>query len=147
MIQIQNKGKALTEKELKEFERTLDLALPLEYRDFLLSTNGGNPSTDVMYVIDVQNFTEGPTDVQVFFGLSREIKTSNLGWNVEVHSSHYPAGFLPIACDSGGSIFCLALLGEDRGKVFFTPYESEGSKWYLVTLNFGAMLDGLRALK
>ena len=52
-------------------------------------------------------------------GLGLDIETSNLTWYIREVPERIPMGFLVIACDSGGNLFCISLAGEDAGQVSY----------------------------
>ncbi len=136
----------MTEKHLSNFEREIDATLPIEYRQFLLKFNGGSPSPDI---VDIEGMPESPTDVQEFFGVDASDESSDLRWNKEEFSDRIPAQMLPIACDSGGSLFCLSLAGGDSGKVIYVDLQFVGGPkqqvtFYEVAENFNAFLDKIR---
>lgn len=102
---IKNSGPTITMQDLVSIETELGAALPDSYRHFLLKYNGGDPTPDT---IDVPGLHGSPTDVRIFFGIGRSIETSNLSWNLSLIRELCPdLHLLPIACDSGGSLFCL----------------------------------------
>ncbi len=64
-----------------------------------------------------------------------------------------PVNLLPIACDSGGSEFCLSIYGDDAGKVYYWDWYREPHPvqthypWiYLVADSLEQFLDGFREL-
>ncbi|WP_437954153.1 SMI1/KNR4 family protein [Sorangium sp. So ce296] len=63
-------------------------------------------------------------DVQVFFGIGRSVESSDLGWNLTTLAERLEEGLLPIAADSGGNVFCLALQGRRRGNVLYCDLQS-----------------------
>jgi hypothetical protein len=140
MIRIEEAGAALSEIEITRLEKKVNARLPESYRSFLIKNNGGVPTPET---VDVPGAPGSPTDVQVFFGIGRNVESSDLGWNVENFSGRLPEGFLPIACDSGGNLFCLALSGLESGGVLYCDLEaSEGP--YPVAPDFDAFLEKLR---
>jgi len=119
MITFDNPGPGLAESDVADLEANLGFALPASYRQFLLDHNGGRPDPDC---VDVPGFEE--TDVQVFFGVRRPIESSRIEWNIDTLRRRLDAGLVPIACDSGGNVFCLSLRQEDRGVVFYCDLQS-----------------------
>lgn len=75
--EIENKGPQINSSDTDEIELDIGGKLPKEYRDFLLSNNGGQPWPDV---IDITSLSNSPVDVSVILGISREVKSSNLAW-------------------------------------------------------------------
>lgn len=149
MATIVDNGPELSEADVLDLERLLGAALPGEYRRFLSRFNGGIPTPDI---VDVPEYPDSPTDVQVFFGVRRPVETSCLGWNLTTFAGRLGEDILPIATDSGGNLFCLSLRTEDRGAVLYCDLESTfgdmdaDPKSYLVASSFGSFLRGLKTL-
>jgi cell wall assembly regulator SMI1 len=146
VIEIDDPGKPVAEKRLSNFEREIGATLPIEYRQFLLNFNGGSPAPDN---VDIEGMPESPTDVQEFFGIGASDESSDLSWNKETFSDRIPTQMLPIACDSGGNLFCLSLANEDSGKVIYVDLQFIGEQkqqvsFYEVAENFNAFLDKIR---
>ena len=54
-------------------------------------------------------------------------------------------GFLAIACDSGGNLFCISLAGEDAGQVSYLDLTQERSSMYLIAADFDGFLARIRS--
>ena len=147
MTTIENRGPKIAEADVVRFEASLGSPLPAEYREFLLMSNGGVPTPDT---IDIPEFSESPTDVQVLFGVGRSVESSRLEWNLTTLADRLGADLLPIACDSGGNTFCLSLRPDDIGAVLYCDLqavfaESESSpECYYVAPSFESFLERLR---
>ena len=139
--QISDKGKRLTEEDWADLEKESKVTLPSEYRLFLLENNGGLPKP---FVVDVEGASGSPTDVQVFFGIARTIESSDLRWNRRIVSDRVPADLLPIACDSGGSLFCLSLRVRDAGSIIFVDLEQGDPAFYFVADGIDSFLAKLK---
>ena len=113
MKTIGQTGRPLDADDLAILERELQVRLPPKYREFLLTTNGGTPSSSI---VDVSSLPGSPTDLQVFFGVDRSVESSNLRWNRKMFAGRIPAELLPIACDSGGNLFavCSSIIPRPR---------------------------------
>lgn len=143
MVQIMERGRPIDDEDIAVVESVLNVRLPDSYRNFLLAYNGGRPSPDV---VDVDMAPGSPTDVQVFFGIERGVATSDLLWNVHHLSARLPSrDLLPIACDSGGNLFCLSVSGNSVGKIFYCDLSTPTPKAYLVAQHLEDFLDKLRA--
>lgn len=116
MTTIEDQGPRLSTADVSSMEAKLGLTLPDSYRRFLLANNGGVPEPDT---IDVQGFNESPTDVQEFFGVGLDIETSRIDWNIDTLKERLDPRLVPIACDSGGNVFCLSLRPDDAGAVIY----------------------------
>ena len=143
MITINNPGPQIDASRIAEVEAAIGGKLPASYKDFLLKNNGGRPVPDT---IDIDRLPGRPTDIQVFFGIERGVETSNLSWNIKFASERLPDHrLLPIACDSGGNIFCLNVLGEFSGGIVYCDLTgAEPVKSYEVAPTFEAFLEKIR---
>ena len=147
MVNIKNHGPKLSETDISDFETRIGVPLPEPYRRFLMDFNGGTP---VPNTVDIEGLPETPTDVQIFFGIGRSVQSSCLEWNLTMLAERLKEDLLPIACDSGGSVFCLCLRGRDPGKVLYCDLQSAFAdldahlKLYSVAPVFEAFLDKLR---
>src|SRR5436853_6716691 len=115
-MQIDDPGRPLTSIDLATLERELGVKLPGDYHSFLLANNGGMPSPGF---IDVQGAPGSPTDIQVFFGVDRSVGSSSLTWNRRAFQGRIPDRLLPIACDSGGNLFCVSVSGPATGEISY----------------------------
>lgn len=143
MIAIYNQGPQIDGDHIAEVEAAIGAKLPASYKDFLLKNNGGRPVPDT---IAIDRLPGSPTDIQVFFGVGLGIETSNLSWNMKFVGPRLPdCRLLPIACDSGGNIFCLDILGEFSGGVIYCDLTgAEPVKSYEVAPTFEAFLQKIR---
>ncbi|WP_437775756.1 SMI1/KNR4 family protein [Sorangium sp. So ce1097] len=147
MTTIENHGPKIYDVDISNLEQRLGAALPEEYRRFLLDFNGGIPAPDT---VDVEGLPGASADVQVLFGIGRPIESSNIDWNLTALAERLEAGMLPIAADSGGNVFCLALQGYRRGSVFYCDLESvfgnlaATPQMFQVASNFDVFMTRLR---
>jgi hypothetical protein len=137
VVTFRESGPDLTDEQLRRFEATHGISLPKGYREFLLRVNGGRPTPDV---IDVDGAPAMPTDVQVLFGIDHPMRSSQLGWNRETFADRLEEALMPIARDSGGSLFCLVLSGRDGGAVVYWDTNGGGAV-YSVAHSFDEFLD------
>jgi len=140
-LTIEAQGNPLTAEDLANLEEQLDLTLPAQYRQFLLRSNGGLPSPDV---VDVEGLEGGMADIQVFFRIGGSVESSELSWNKNVLSDRLPPRMLPVACDSGGSRFCLSVSGDDCGSVIYVDLQSQELTRYVVAADFDGFLAKIR---
>jgi len=145
---MDEEGRPLTDKDIEWAESQLGFRLPRDYRDFLLSHNGGRPEPELF---PIHGLAKNPVGaLQVFFGIDSEIESSDLLWNVEVMAGRLPANCLPIACDNSGDLICLSLYGPDAGSVLFWDYYGEQpgpirgyENVYKIAESFGEFLNAL----
>jgi cell wall assembly regulator SMI1 len=142
-MMIENNGPQVNADDIKALEVELGATLPAAYREFLMAYNGGSPTPDT---IDVPGASGTPTDVQVFFGIGRSAATSDLRWNLTlVRERCNDRDLLPIACDSGGSIFCFKLENGAASAVVYCDFGTPECRLYPVAPNFSDFVASLRS--
>lgn len=122
-LEISAKGrKRATEKQIATFEKRLGSPLPGEYRQFLLTTNGGRPNPDCVAVPGVEGIDN--VGVGTLFHLQpAKAAAEELGYELENAGKLLPDGHLPIAGSS--DLFTLSLKPETHGCVFWWFHETE----------------------
>ena len=141
MIEINDQGRQVNEAEVALLEQDFGKKIPENYRKFLLLKNGGLPSPDT---VDVAGLPGSPTDVQVFFGIGRRVHSSDISWNLRLVHDRFPElKILPIACDSGGNLFCLRALKNEDFDIQYCDMEDNG-RLYLVASDFEEFLNKIR---
>ena len=112
-------GKPLTEEEIVAFEGRHRMSLPEDYRQFLLSSNGGMPSIEVCHLRSGYSVA-----LCQFYSLNDEFPYDldrscvSTDWN-----DAYPLGYLEIGRDPGGSGLFISTRGDDRGSIYFFDRE------------------------
>jgi SMI1-KNR4 cell-wall len=141
-MMIHSRGPEIGLEEVATIEAALDAKLPLSYRDFLSAYNGGSPTPDS---VDVPGAPGTPTDVQVFFGIGRSVQTSDLSWNLSLVKQRCPGlHALPIACDSGGNLFCLKVERGIAFEVIYCDLDDPDCAFYAVAASFEEFTAKLR---
>ena len=135
-IRIDSPGSAISESDISDLESNVGFALPSDYCQFLRKHNGGQP---MPYSVEIVDFDQSPTDVQVFFGINRIENTSNISWNLAELSERLNGVGLPIACDSGGALF---VLKSNESVVYLLPFEDD-STMYFVADSFSEFVNML----
>ena len=120
-IKVENQFGAVTEAGLAQFEARHQIALPEEYKQFLLQSNGGRPVPDVF---GVPGWAHHSSSIHGFLGIH-----TGPDWQLEracrVYAERVPCDLMPIACDDFGNIVCLGIRGIRRGKIYFWDHENE----------------------
>jgi cell wall assembly regulator SMI1 len=139
---IENVGPKIEARDIAALEAELGADLPDSYREFLLLYNGGAPTPDT---VDVSGAPGTPTDVQVFFGIARPVESSDVSWNLSLLSERC-VGFraLPIACDSGGNLFCLKIERGVATEVIYCDLDDPDCVSYAVAPSFEEFIAKLR---
>jgi len=115
-LKIKEPAKPLSLEEIRIFTEQLGIPpLTEDYVEFLILNNGGIPSPNT-YMIPTH--PEGFCDIQVFFGIGRDIEADCLDWNF-YECTLVPDPLFPIGNSSTNDLICLSLSGETRGGVFF----------------------------
>ena len=147
-LRIVTPNHAISPSNIDEFERARDIKLPLEYREFLLNTNGGVPN-DVVYPIE--GFQLNPFGgLQIFFGVDTGISYASLEVVLDMYAGGIPQGVIPIADNGGGDYVCIDLRRGMSKIVFWDkrPYWSTGlwreEDLYPVADSFSSFLGALR---
>lgn len=120
-IPFERQGPPITEADLDAFESRLGQRLPADYRQFMLSQNGGRPIPN--YLPSNPNVGIG-----VFFCLTSDDQDDSMAQMLDVYSDRYPPRMLPIAESAGGNLICLSLTGDDENSVYFWEHEMESDE-------------------
>ena len=133
---------------VERFERDRGLTLPALYRQFLLATNGGVPSSQTF---PITGMALNPTgSVQVFFGIGVREPTNELAYGYDLYTGGIPRGIVPIAADGSGNYVCLDLRrGAERvafwdKRRFWGTGEWRESDFHHVANSFKEFLASLR---
>src|SRR4051812_40221582 len=95
----------LSDKDLVEVEQQLRISLPLDYREFLLTHNGGRPEPNEFTMRENTRDAEGI--LEWLYGIHDD-ETYNLVDVASMLKDRMPPEMLPIGLDPGGNIICLA---------------------------------------
>ncbi|WP_170229771.1 SMI1/KNR4 family protein [Polyangium fumosum] len=150
-MDTENPYGATSREEIAMFEARKNVRLPVEYKDFLLKSNGGMPTPDGF---EIPGFHGQASTVNAFYGIHDGPKTKRLDWACEVHRERIPADLIPIAYDAFGNEVCIGWKGKRRGKIYFWDHEDELDEQglsrqdygnvYLVANSLGEFLDSLK---
>lgn len=112
-----------TKKQIADLEKRLGAKLPGEYKQFLLTQNGGMPEEHE--IVFSKHPYIGGVSILTLFGLYPGLKPehSNLYFYLQRYEPLLPEGHLPIAIDICGDVYTLSL-AEKPGCVYFWDHES-----------------------
>ena len=120
---IRPKGvRAATEKQISELEKSLGCKLPNEYRNFLLSVNGGRPNPDCVRVPGVP-YIENVGVGTLFHLRASKPDMDEITYEVQRTNELLPKGHLPIAGSS--DLFTISLSPKSFGAVYWWNHDTE----------------------
>lgn len=104
---------AASMEKLADLEKRLGVTLPESYRAYLGVQDGG---------------TLGGYNnhgIEIILGIGDVPKWSSLWYLLDIEGDVIPKGYIPVGTDAGGSLFLLAVAGQDRGSVWYQSSELE----------------------
>jgi prepilin-type processing-associated H-X9-DG protein len=145
LLQTFEGGPPLNEEDIRSFERKHGLALPPDYKEFLLATNGGRPERDLFTIKGLEGDSLGR--IHIFFCLNDPIASCNLDWNLSVFRERLPAELLAIATTEGTDKICLGVAGGRTGTiVYWDGHARTGERnLYFLADAFSSFISSLRA--
>jgi hypothetical protein len=118
---LKSLGPPLDEASVVALERRLGTSLPSDYRRFLIESNGGVPLRR-----GFRSQASGQEwSINVIFGLTRPLASSNVQSNIEATSETRPAGQLPIAATDTGEFVLLSIGGRRPGAVSLWQWQED----------------------
>jgi hypothetical protein len=138
-------------KEIYEFEHQINAKLPQAYVEFLLQYNGGRPKQDAYHMIEPTHETLGLFEGVEWFYTLAEDEIYNLQEIYKLYLDRLPKELIPIASDGFANQICLAVRGDNYGKVYFWDHDWEAeegeeptySNVYLIANSFAEFIDKL----
>jgi len=117
-----------TWQEIELLEQRIKRQLPDDYRQFLVSENGGRPAPTAF---------EGPEGdgsvIHFFFTLDASSPYYRMHNELDMLHDRIPSDLLPIASDDFGNIILLDLGAKSVGAIYFWDHENEnmdGDPWW-----------------
>jgi cell wall assembly regulator SMI1 len=109
-IVFERSAPKLTQENISQAEKTMDVILPPQFVEHYLRQNGGVPSKSYVLNEDTEEYIE----VSVFSPLHYKLQNSD-GSTIEETYNDFkkrriiPKNYLPFARDWGGNLFCICL--------------------------------------
>lgn len=144
MVEFVDTSEPLSESYLNSYEQRPGAKLPVDYRTFLMTHNGGRPRPnhfdvqvdDTTHSLAVSQITALVKDARTVVGRRR------------IYTVIFPGNLLPVAFVWRSGYLCLSIRGEDYGKLYLWDNEWQVSKgapdyktFHLVAHSFGEFLD------
>ena len=133
---------------IEEVEQRLCVSFPSDYREFLLTANGGVPERYLhFYVAD-----HGDVMLGAIFGIGPDRTSLDVQYEQEQATiwEPLPRGYIAIANDPGGNLVLLSTIGQDAGRVWFWDrvgfwVGEDGQNLFPVAPNFTQFIESLQA--
>lgn len=118
-LKSKNKYGKLDINQLEKFESELGNSLPVEYRKYLIESNGGDFEKSIVKLPD----EEGDTNVHHMFGIHTGPEYRQLTHNYNYSRNILSDDYLPICDDATGNWFFIKIKGENCGAIYFVDHE------------------------
>jgi hypothetical protein len=150
MIQWERFFPPASELQIRTFENDTGIVLPVQYAQYLLSANGGQPRNEICFTIP-----ENSEEVMLgaLFGISDD-EDDTLGLKAVYADAKddIPRGFIPIGEDPGGNRLLLATIGSDAEAIVFwdrvgSLAKRTGKQMYRVAANIDDFVQSLRVVR
>jgi len=116
--QIKRLFESAGEQSILDLEGRLGFRLPADYREFLITFNGGSTSPNVFLI----NTVQGESTLSILFGITSR-KAYDLWANALEAYEDMDRSMLPIGEDPGGNQIVMSLRADAYGKVYFCDHE------------------------
>ncbi len=122
--EIKDSADSLDTARINIVEKSFEVKLPLQYREFLQKHNGGYPEPDGFLFKDESD----GSSVDRFLGIDVG-DHSNLEKYLVTYKNRIPKNLFPIAHDPGGNLVLIGLSGDELGKIYYWDHEREADGW------------------
>ena len=129
-----------TEAQVLQFETQIGAVLPREYRNFLLTYNGGNVSPTCFRFHDK---AYGDAEIRTLWSLGGVPYGLETVRNNLVEQGLLPAGMVCIGEDAAGNGIGIICLGDNYGKIVYFDYGKAFDKIYVISESFQQFIDKL----
>ena len=130
-IEMLSSNGPVDDERIRLFELTLGVELPSSYRNWMCLNNGGYPSRSNNFI--QKDRFEPPLRCSV--GIESFLSLHEIPEARNVYRNRISSDLMPIADDGDGNYLCIAILGEERGAVFFWDHECESAAFELLGEN------------
>jgi len=115
----------INENDLTDLESKVNVKIPEQYRNFLLSHNGGKPRPNRFVTQD----RKVESMIAKFLPIAN-IEDDNLLEEIEgiTQADLIPQNLIPIATDPADNRLVLSLAGSDSGRIYYWSWDEEPRK-------------------
>lgn len=151
--EMESEGPKLDINELSKLEKEIGIEFPLDYKEFLMEFNGGEPIERAIDFESIKLHKQGDY-VATFYEVSNDVSYGILP-NMVNHGRDLPVGLIYIASTPSGNYFLLSLREDSFGKIFYKDHEICGTREFdydrgilpknieLISESFGELLSRL----
>lgn len=125
-IQVSDQAeRAVTEADVAGVEAHINASLPDDYRAFLLKYGSGRPHFGKEVDFPLATYASGSFGIDSFIGAvpMKNAYCYGLVDHYDQSREDLPDEILPIAEDGAGNYVCLAVKGDDKGRIYFWNHE------------------------
>jgi cell wall assembly regulator SMI1 len=130
-------GDSVTQQDISEFEKSFEVRLPKDYKDFLLETNGGRPEKSFF------PFEDDGFGIGWFYNLKNGKYT--LEFTLEllwIAEQTIPRNLIPIARGHGADFYCICLDTANYGQIYVWHGNMDVEP-FKVANSFSELIEGL----
>ncbi|MBN2256593.1 MAG: SMI1/KNR4 family protein [Anaerolineaceae bacterium] len=109
----------LSRNRLNNFERSLNITLPNDYKDFLLKYNGGQPKPSCFWIKQNQD----GSGILNFYGLHDGNKYLSISTYKGKEPYGIPDSMIPIGEDGIGNYICISISNDCYGVIYFLDHD------------------------
>lgn len=143
----------VSDADLKNYEEKIGIEFPQDYKEFLKEYSGQSFEREPRFPY-LEDYPGGKHGIfSIFYGIMPG-DSYDLIEAVNTYKGRINNDLLPIGEDPGGNIICLAVKGENSGKVYFWDHEEEkvvpndsktdDTNLYLVSNSFADFIQSLQ---
>lgn len=153
MVVFEDSEQKLSLLEIENFEKQHDLVFPQDYKEHLLSHNGGRCTPNIFIFTEQGKKSRSRVD---WFLAIYEGEYDNFGKYLEIYKENnkrMPTHIFPIAHDPFGNLICISNGKKDFGYIYFWNHEceidynvekeDEYSNLYLIAPSFVEFINNL----
>lgn len=143
MMKINACKEKTSPEKINALERELNVSLPVPYREFLLSHNGGVPERKLF-----SSKGYGDSLLKEFHGIFKNDAIRDIQSNLETFRQSLAKNLIPICCDQLGNQILLGIRRKYKGKIYFWWHEGpeETDSIFPVAESFTKFLESLKDL-
>ncbi|MDH7447688.1 SMI1/KNR4 family protein [Aquimarina sp. 2201CG14-23] len=142
-IKISDSAENISAIEFQAFEDEYKLTLPDEYKQFILSKNGGYPDLTLFVNENDDEFVINSFSC-INFEDADVVSVNDSILTHQIEEDNIPKYLFPFGLDAGGNDFCISLKKEDYGKIYKFYQDGRSPEMVYVAQSFQVFINGLK---